>query len=109
PMVSGYDQLRLTRPDNTFFINYKFPFAYPDFEIGSLAYVKRLKATIFSDFEDVGIKNNFKPRTLGVALRADMNLLRFLLPNFDVGIKTIYINENNPKRFIFQFSMGYSY
>lgn len=109
PMVSGYDQLSLTQPKNTFFINYKFPFAYPDFEIGSLVYVKRLKANIFTDFEDITIKDTFKPRTLGLEVRADMNLLRFLLPEFDAGIKAIYINENNPKRFIFQYSMSYSY
>jgi len=108
-MVSGYDQLRLTQPKNTFFLNYKFPLAYPDLEIGSLAYIKRLKANLFSDFEDITINNNFKPRTFGVELRADMNLLRFLLPEFDAGIKAIYINENNPKNFIFQYSMSYSY
>src|SRR5690606_4971885 len=98
PMVSGFDQLRPTRPKNTFFLNYRFPFAYPDLEIGSLVYVKRLKATIFSDFEDIGINKSFQPRTFGVDVRADMNLLRFLLPDFDLGVKTIYINENNPKR-----------
>lgn len=108
-MVSGYDQLQLTRPTNTFFINYKFPFAYPDFEIGSLAYIKRLKATLFADYENIGINNSFHPRTLGAEIRADMNLFRFLLPNFDLGVKTIYINENNPKKFIFQYSLRYSY
>jgi len=109
PMVSGFDQLRLTQPKNTFFLNYKFPFAYPDFEISSLAYIKRLKANLFSDFEDIGINKTFRPRTFGAEIRADMNLLRFLLPEFDVGVKAIYINENNPKRFIFQYSMSYSY
>lgn len=109
PMVSGYDQLRLTQPKNTFFLNYKFPLAYPDFEIGPLVYIKRLKANLFSDFEDVGINDSFKPRTFGIELRADMNLLRFLLPEFDAGVKAIYINENNPKKFIFQYSMSYSY
>jgi len=109
PMVSGFDQLHLTRPNNTLFLNYRFPFAYPDLEIGSLAYIKRLKATLFSDFEDIGINKSFQPRTFGIDIRADMNLLRFLLPNFDIAVKTIYINENNPKRFIFQYSMSYSY
>lgn len=108
-MVSGYDQLQLTQPTNTFFINYKFPFAYPDLEIGSLAYIKRLKAILFADYENIGINNSFQPRTLGAEIRADMNLFRFLLPNFDLGVKAIYINENNPKRFIFQYSLRYSY
>jgi len=108
-MVSGYDQLQLTQPTNTFFINYKFPFAYPDFEIGSLAYIKRLKAILFADYEDIGINGSFQPRTFGAEVRADMNLFRFFLPNFDLGVKAIYINENNPKRFIFQYSLRYSY
>lgn len=108
-MVSGYDQLQLTQPTNTFFLNYKFPFAYPDFEIGSIAYIKRLKAILFADYEDIGIKNSLQPRTFGAEIRADMNLFRFLYPNFDLGVKAIYINENNPKRFIFQYSLRYSY
>src|SRR5690606_17188615 len=67
-MVSGYDQLQLTQPTNTFFINYKFPFAYPDFEIGSLAYIKRLKAILFADYEDIGINKSFQPRTFGAEI-----------------------------------------
>lgn len=109
PMVSGFDQLSPTQPQNTLLLNYKFPFAYPDFEIGSLAYVKRLKANLFADFEDFAIDGQSKLRTYGVQLSTDVNLLRFVLPEFELGFKTIAVNEDNPKRFIFQYSLSYSY
>ena len=109
PMVSGYDQLSPTRPKSTFFMNYQLPLAYPDFEIGPLAYVKRLKANFGADFEDPGIQQNFTPRTYSFELTADLNVLRFLLPEVEIGIKTIYVNEQQPERFLFQYSLQYSY
>jgi len=39
-----------------------------------------------------------------------MNLLRFYLPNFDMGFKLVYANEANPKQRVFAtYSIGYSY
>lgn len=109
PMVSGFDQLTPTQPSNTLLLNYKFPIVYPDFEIGPLAYIKRIKANLFSDFEDVGIAGESKLRTYGVQLLADVNFLRFILPEFELGLKGIAVNENNPRRFILQYSLSYSY
>src|SRR5690606_15818325 len=109
PMVSGYDQLSPTRPKNTFFVNYQLPLAYPDFEIGPLAYVKRLKANFGADFEDPGTQQNSTPRTYSFELTTDLNVLRFLLPAVAIGIKTIYVNEQQPERFLFQYSLQYSY
>ncbi|WP_118193126.1 TolB family protein [Albibacterium indicum] len=109
PMVSGFDQLTPTQPSNTLFLNYKLPIAYPDFDIGPLAYVKSFKANLFADFEDIGVGNQPKPRTYGVQLLADVNFFRFVLPEFELGLKGIAVNENNPKKFILQYSLSYSY
>lgn len=109
PLVSGYDELTPTFVNNTLLLNYRFPIAYPDWDIGPLAFIKRLKGGFFADFENIGQKNRISPRTLGVELRTDLNLLRFYLPNFDAGVKAIYVNEPNTKRMVFTYGVTYTY
>jgi hypothetical protein len=109
PMVNGYDQLKPSLPHNTLLLDYRFPIAYPDWEIGSLAYIQRLKGGFFTHFEDFGYHQKYKARTMGAEIRADMNLLRFFLPIFDVGVTAIYINEPADKKWLFQFGLSYSY
>lgn len=109
PMVNGYDQLKASLPKNTLLLDYRFPIAYPDWEIGPLTYIKRLKGGFFTHFEDFGQHRNFNPRTIGAELRADMNLLRFFLPIFDIGVTAIYVNEPIDKKWLFQFGFSYSY
>lgn len=110
PLVSGYDQLLPSPVDNTLLLSYRFPVAYPDWSIGPLAYIKRFKGGFFADFQNVRTGNAFRPRTFGLELRSDMNLLRFYLPNFDIGVKLVYANEANaPRRVFATYSIGYSY
>ena len=110
PLVSGYDRLRPVPVDNTLLFSYRFPLAYPDWSVGPLTYIKRFKGGLFADFQNVGADTPFQPRTFGVELRADMNLLRFYLPNFDVGFKLVYANETTAKQRVFAtYSIGYSY
>lgn len=109
PMVSGYDQLLTTDVHNTLFLDYRFPIAYPDWDISPLAFIKRLKAGVFADFENFGRQNQFSPRTLGIELRADLNILRFYLPNFDAGVRAIYVNDASPKNIIFTYGVSYTY
>ena len=110
PRVSGYSNLKPTKDlQNTLLLNYRFPIFYPDWEIGPLAYIKRIRGGFFSDFENVGKANTFKPRTYGAELQADMNLLRFYLPNFALGGKLILFNEKPAKKPIFEMSFTYSY
>ncbi len=112
PQVSGYAHLTPHHDlQNTLLLNYRFPLFYPDLEIGPLAYVKRLKGGFFANFENVGInkENTLSPRTYGFELSADMNLLRFYLPNFDLGGKLIFINEKSAQNPIFEIGFTYSY
>ncbi|WP_257670101.1 hypothetical protein [Parapedobacter tibetensis] len=110
PLVSGYDQLRPMLVDNTLLFNYRFPIAYPDWAIGPLAYIKRFKGGFFADFQNVRAGNAFQPRTFGIEFRSDMNLLRYYLPNFDIGAKLIYANEAGAQRRVFTtYSINYSY
>lgn len=108
PLVSGYDQLAPMPVDNTLLLSYRFPLAYPDWSIGPLAYIKRFRSGLFADFQNVRVGTAFAPRTLGVELRADMNLLRYYLPNFDIGVKLVYANEANAPRKVFA-TYGFSY
>jgi hypothetical protein len=110
PRISGYDNLRPTSYlRNTLLLDYRFPLFYPDWEIGPLAYVKRFKGGFFADFENIGKDQPFSPRTFGAELRADMNLLRFYLPLFDVAGKVILVNEKPRQKPIFEFGITYSY
>jgi len=109
PLVSGYDELTPTFVNNTLLMNYRFPIAYPDWDIGPLAFIKRLRGGVFADFENFAQKNRISPRTFGLELRTDFNLLRFYLPNFDAGIKAIYVNEPNPRKVVFTYGVTYTY
>ena len=109
PQVNGYSTVK--RPKavyNTLLVKYRLPLLYPDLEIGPLAYIKRLKGGIFADFENIeNIKA--KPITYGLELKADMNLLRFYLPNFELGGKLIFINNNASQNPIFELGFNYNY
>lgn len=108
-LVSGYDELAPTFVNNTLLLNYRFPLAYPDWDIGPLAYIKRLRGGFFADFENFAQKSRYAPRTFGLELRTDLQLLRFYLPNFDAGVKAIYVNEPNTKRMVFTYGVTYTY
>ncbi len=112
PMVSGHDYLSPTPVYNTLLSAYRFPIAYPDWELGNMAYIKRIKGGIFADFQNVKPSNSssLSPRTYGVELRADLHLFRYYLPNFDFGVK--FIVDNHPAqrgKIHTAFGIGYSY
>lgn len=109
PMVSGYGQLQPVEVSNTVLFTYRFPLAYPDWELGNLAYVMRLKGGVFADFENVDRRQPLKsrPKTLGIELRSDMRLLRFYLPHFDLGGRLIYAPDT--RQFAVTYGINYSY
>lgn len=108
PRASGYANLApIKNLKNSLLLNYRFPIFYPDWELGPLAYIKRFRGGFFADFENIGNGNGL--RTYGAELKADMNLLRFYLPNFAVGGKMMIPTESNTKNPIFEFSFTYSY
>ncbi len=108
PRAYGYVNLTaLQRLRNTLLLRYRFPIAYPDWEIGPLAYVKRIRGGFFADFENIGKGKGL--RTYGAELKADMNLLRFYLPVFTLGGRIIIPQENSTKNPIFDFTLTYSY
>ncbi|WP_423149381.1 TolB family protein [Rubrolithibacter danxiaensis] len=110
PRVRGYNYLRnREKLNNTLLLDYKFPLFYPDWTLGPIAYIKRIKAGFFTDFENIRFHHSFSPQTFGAELSADMNLLRFYLPNFDIGGKIIFINKKPQQNPIFETSISYSF
>ena len=107
PRVSGYRNLRSGRIRNTLLFDYRLPLFYPDMEIGTLAYIKRIRGALFADFENIGKGNPFTPRTFGLELNGDLNILRFYLPNFVVSSKLIFVNERGFKSPIVDFGFTY--
>jgi len=109
PTVSGYGHFNSPQVQNTLLINYRMPLVYPDWTIGGIAYIKRLKGGLFADYQNIH-KNNAAPKTFGINLSADVNFLRYVLPDFDCGLKLTYINDDSAKqRVVPSFSLGYTY
>lgn len=108
PRANGYAYFTSANHlQNTLLLDYRFPICYPDLELGPLAYIKRIKGGFFTDFENLNEGGGLK--SYGAELRADLNLLRYYLPNFDLGGKIIILNQNDSKNPIFEFSLNFSY
>lgn len=75
----------------TFTADYSFPLFYPDFSIGSLAYIKRLKSNLFADYSIITPSFNHSNRfsSAGIDLIADLHLFRMPMP-FEAGIRLSY-------------------
>jgi hypothetical protein len=70
--------------------NYKFPFLYPDLAMGSVAYIKRVKANLFYDhafYHNSSVVDQYN--SAGAEITSDLHILRFLLP-FDMGARIGY-------------------
>lgn len=96
--------------------DYALPLFYPDWNLGPLAYFKRVKLNTFVDFgyqqrsfeSDEGIfQINDNYLSGGVELRTDLHALRFSAP-VDVGVRIGYENQSNSMfaDFLISFSLS---
>lgn len=109
PLVSGFGYFNSPNVSNTMLLTYRFPVAYPDWSIGGLTYIKRIQAHLFSDYQNIET-STLAPKTLGLGVSADFNAFRYVLPDFNAGIKLIYINDaSTSKKIAPTFSLSYSY
>lgn len=79
----GYDYLYQTRQQWTFKADYAFPIFCPDWNIGSLVYIKRLRANLFYDYtqNQAGKYSGWTTQSsYGVDLNVDWNVLRMSYP-----------------------------
>jgi hypothetical protein len=96
-------------------IDYRFPICYPDFSVGKLAYIKRIKSSAFYDYAWLSVPSRDKDgiiypnslemnmKSLGVELTSDLHIFRFFAP-IEVGVRSIY----RPNYQDFQFNILFS-
>ncbi|TDQ07036.1 TolB family protein [Pedobacter metabolipauper] len=108
--VYGYNNiLAKHRLNNTLLFNYRFPFAFPDAEVGPLAYIRNLRGGLFCHYENIGTETNLgQPKTFGFELRSSMNLLRYQ-PIVDVGARFVFVNKIYHQNPILELILNYSF
>ncbi|PUV24653.1 TolB family protein [Sphingobacterium athyrii] len=110
PLVSGFSYYKYEKVKNTLLINYRFPIAYPDFGVGSLAYIKRIKGGLFADYQNIHKHKEAAPKSFGAYLSFDFNAFRYPLPDFEFVVKGTYINDNTTtQRIVPTVSLNYTY
>lgn len=108
--VYGYNNiLARSKLQNSMLFNYRFPFAFPDWELSSLAYVRNFRAGLFCHYENIGINTKItEPKTYGVEINSKLNLLRYQ-PVVDVGARLVFVNKIYNQNPILEFSFNYSF
>ncbi|MNN08372.1 hypothetical protein D3C81_1212250 [compost metagenome] len=110
PLVSGFSYYKYEKIKNTLLVNYRFPIAYPDFSIGSLTYIKRIKGGVFADYQNIHKHKEAAPKSFGGYLSFDFNAFRYPLPDFEFVVKGTYINDNTAtQRVVPTVSLNYTY
>ncbi len=108
--ISGYAFLPPNKLRNNLILNYYLPLAYPDLQISSLAYIRKIQAGLFLNEQNLGHSADplFKSyQTYGLDLRVVCNLLRYYLPVFQIGTRVIFFQRSlaSPK---FQLVLNYT-
>ncbi|MCD4725455.1 MAG: hypothetical protein K8R63_11500 [Bacteroidales bacterium] len=86
---------------------YAFPIAYPDWSIGPLVYMKRIRGALFYDYAvglNPGGKNYYN--STGAELLTDVHILRFIAP-LELGIRCIYLPDQSSVAWNFLFGIGF--
>ncbi len=78
-----------------FGVDYKFPLFYPDWDLGSVMYLKRLTMDLFYDYA-YGTSPDFSQYyySLGAEVQAKMHILSFIAP-VNVGFRAVYLPDFN--------------
>lgn len=112
----GYGKINTTR---TYSLSgdYKMPLFYPEWSVGNLVYLQRVKASLFADFailngniyDDGMISGTFHKNisSFGIELTGDMNFLRFYAP-IEMGTRASYLPEFKRVYFDFLLSIDFN-
>ncbi|SMG07120.1 hypothetical protein [Sphingobacterium psychroaquaticum] len=108
PMVSGWGHFTSPIVHNTAMVNYRLPLFYPDWDLGSIFYIKRIQGLVFSDFQN--IHQEVTPKSMGLGLSADFNVFKYNLPDVNVGTKLTYLNDGSASnKIVPTFTLSYTY
>jgi hypothetical protein len=87
-------------------ISYEFPIFYPDWHIGPVIYIKRLKAALFYDQAWVyDTEPDQSYNSVGADLMLDFHLFRLFAP-LEAGLRSIYFPENGTFGFEFLYRLN---
>jgi hypothetical protein len=87
-------------------ISYEFPVFYPDWHIGPVIYIKRLKAALFYDQAWVyDTEPDQSYNSFGADLTLDFHLFRLFAP-LEAGLRSIYFPENGTFGFEFLYRLN---
>jgi Tol biopolymer transport system component len=90
-------------------VNYEFPVFCPDWHIGPVLYLKRLKAGLFYDHAISFDQEPYQDyNSLGLDLTFDFHLFRLFVP-LEAGLRTIYFPQTQSFGFEFLYSVNLSY
>lgn len=110
PLVSGFSYFKYEKVKNTVLLNYRFPIAYPDLGLGSIAYIKRIKGGFFADYQNIHQNRQLAPKSTGAYISFDFNAFRYPLPDFEFVMKGTYINDRTAtQRIVPTVSLNYTY
>ena len=90
-------------------IDYKFPLFYPDWDLGSVVYLKRLTMDLFYDYA-YGTAPDFRQHyhSFGTELQAQTHVLSFLAP-VNIGFRAIYFPDLNDYSLNVFFNIDFSF
>ena len=89
-------------------VDYKFPLFYPDWDLASVLYLKRLTMDLFYDYA-YGTAPDFKQHyhSFGTELQAQMHVLSFLAP-VNLGFRAIYFPDISDYSLTIFFNIDFS-
>ncbi|WP_316810823.1 hypothetical protein [Pedobacter heparinus] len=108
--VYGYNNIRaVSMLKNTLLLNYRLPIAFPDAELGPLAYIRNFRGGLFCHYENIGTGTTLaQPKTYGFELHTSMNVLRYQ-PIIDLGARFVFVNKIYHQNPILELILNYSF
>lgn len=108
--VYGYNHIfAKSLMKNSLLLNYRFPIAFPDAELGPLLYLRNVRGGIFSHYENLGTDANLaQPKTYGFEFFGNMHLLRYQ-PLVELGTRFIFVNKEYKQNPIFELLLNYTF
>ncbi|HEY0175201.1 MAG TPA: hypothetical protein VGC08_02415 [Pedobacter sp.] len=108
--VYGYNNIQAkSKLKNTLLLNYRFPIAFPDAEIGPFAYIRNVRGGLFCDYENLGQDTNIgQPKTYGFELHSNLNVMRYS-PVLDIGTRFVFVNSEYHQNPIFEVNVSYTF
>jgi hypothetical protein len=101
----GYSDINTNRMFS-WSLTYEFPIFYPDWHVGPVIYIKRLKAALFYDnARDFDSEPNHNYNSLGVDLTLDFHLLRLFVP-LEAGLRSVYLPDRGTMAFEFLYRIN---